>query len=639
VKERNPLDTNRFQKIARTFSGDFDIIVDTTTVNCDYNPTTKLLRIPANSEDMDERTQDVIEGEVDHELLHGRAEKRAELRRAAGERIVLPSEAMHGLPDAKHRQLFNVVKDIADETDGAREFVGMARHLDSLNEFGAALNKKALREGRMSPWRQVTVGAILKTRGQPVTWLPTEAQTLISKLDPELAEAQFCTDAEQQVALVYRIMAKLEELAKEPEPKEPEDSKGEGKKSDQKKDSSEDKQPDKSESSEEGESDGEDEDTEGDSGEGEEEGESESEEGKSEEGEGDEESDSQPGSGEDDPVSREAAKAALDSVEDCDDLAKLTREALASSAKDEARKKQRHIPHPRALALDRVMVAPLTERYKTRYGQLMQEVRPAVSALRAKLITLLRVQEACRITPDKDEGELDVTQLYRLFGSTPDRHIFFEEEPGKKLSTAISILRDFSGSMKYSGKARLEQMSCIAIAEALDQLHIPTEIIGFSNPYSIDISYEDELIYNRREPFLFRVYKSFTESYRNVKARLADTDDDHIGGDNADCEAIMFAARRLAAYRGVNRRLLVVLSDGQPAAFGDMDLLREATKETVKRVTKAGIECVGVGIMSDSVTHYYPDWCVVHDVEELPKAMFRVLKQKLVAHGRVRSAA
>lgn len=632
MKERNPLDTSRFQKIARTFSGDFDIVVDTSTVHCDYNPATKLLRIPANSDSMEELVQDVIEGEVDHELLHGRAQKRAELRRAAGESVVLPSEAMAGLGTAKLKQLFNVVKDIADECDGSREYVGMARHLDALNDFGCDLNRKALAEGKMSPWRQVTVGAILKARGKPVHWLPADSQSLIAELAPELEEAQFCLDPEQQVALVHRIMAKLAKLAKEPDPKEDEEQeKGKGKKSE-----GEPEESSGSDGKEGGEGEDSDEGDEGDGGEGEE---GEGDEGSGEEDEGEGDGEAKPGMGEDDPAKR-AAKAALASVEDCDDLAKLTREALGSAAKSDAYKKQRHIPHPEALASDRVIVAPLLGRHQARYPLLMKDVRPVVSALRAKLLSLLRIREACRISPDKEEGELDVTQLFRLFGTSPDRNIFYEEETGKKLSTAIMILRDFSGSMGYSGKARLEQMSCIAIAEALDQLHIPTEIIGFSNPRTINYTTEDERIYNRFEPFIFRIYKEFGENFRKVKYRLADTDDEHIGGDNADCEAIMFAARRLAAYRGVTRKILIVLSDGQPAANGgDANLLRQATKDTVKRVMKAGIECIGVGIMSDAVTNYYPDWCVVNDAEELPKAMFRVLKQKLVSNGKMRSAA
>jgi cobalamin biosynthesis protein CobT len=87
--------------------------------------------------------------------------------------------------------------------------------------------------------------------------------------------------------------------------------------------------------------------------------------------------------------------------------------------------------------------------------------------------------------------------------------------------------------------------------------------------------------------------------------------------ENTDGESVLWAAARLAT-RKEKRRILFVLSDGQPQnGDTDSDKLDAHLKEVVKMVSKHGIECVGIGILTDCVKEFYPHSVVVNNINDL----------------------
>ena len=124
-------------------------------------------------------------------------------------------------------------------------------------------------------------------------------------------------------------------------------------------------------------------------------------------------------------------------------------------------------------------------------------------------------------------------------------------------------------------------------------------------------------------PLMMPIFKGFDE-------RMTPECEMRIAGlplvdmaNNADSESVEIAANILAT-RKEERKILVVLSDGQPAqhriysyvvsGYGDKVHLHHV----VGRVEKAGIEIMGIGIEADAVTEYYPKNIVLDDVAELP---------------------
>jgi cobalamin biosynthesis protein CobT len=65
------------------------------------------------------------------------------------------------------------------------------------------------------------------------------------------------------------------------------------------------------------------------------------------------------------------------------------------------------------------------------------------------------------------------------------------------------------------------------------------------------------------------------------------------------------AAQRLAP-RPEERKILCVINDGAPASHGvPFDVLRGGLCDTIRTITRAGIEVWGIGAGTDSPKHFY----------------------------------
>jgi nitric oxide reductase activation protein len=81
-------------------------------------------------------------------------------------------------------------------------------------------------------------------------------------------------------------------------------------------------------------------------------------------------------------------------------------------------------------------------------------------------------------------------------------------------------------------------------------------------------------------------FKTFKEKFgADVKKRIAGYRDLRYSN-NADAESVSLAAQRLAAQRS-DRKILIVISDGQPATRGNMTVHKKALKENIKNIEKA----------------------------------------------------
>ena len=80
-------------------------------------------------------------------------------------------------------------------------------------------------------------------------------------------------------------------------------------------------------------------------------------------------------------------------------------------------------------------------------------------------------------------------------------------------------------------------------------------------------------------------------------------------------EAILWSVDRLHKRKN-KRKVLIVLSDGQPASNrGDC---YQFTKDVIDQVHKDGrIEIYGIGIIDDTVKQLYPHWSVIRHEDEL----------------------
>ncbi|NBQ51837.1 MAG: hypothetical protein EBU35_14605, partial [Marivivens sp.] len=161
-------------------------------------------------------------------------------------------------------------------------------------------------------------------------------------------------------------------------------------------------------------------------------------------------------------------------------------------------------------------------------------------------------------------------------------------------------------------------------------------ICGFSNAFKNrkTKTYGND---DRWEPLTFQIFKPFAKRLFSCRASLA-TIYGNAGGNNSDPDAILIAADMLRA-RPEDRRILLVLSDGQPNwRTYNAWARREYLKDVVRDVNAEGIETIGIGINSDAVSHYYPKHVVVRNIDDLATTAMEQLAQTICGK-RLRVAA
>jgi cobalamin biosynthesis protein CobT len=265
------------------------------------------------------------------------------------------------------------------------------------------------------------------------------------------------------------------------------------------------------------------------------------------------------------------------------------------------------------------------------YARLKDSVRPKVAPIKNALERVLKVRENAKWKTERERGNLNARDLSRLASDRSYRTPFKEFTRTETNNVAVELLIDLSGSMA-GHRIQVAKMSAIAISEALKDLQIPFEVTGFcSEPdrrvSEYTASLADSTRFNRKHERLdLHVFKRF-DSHTLLGLEAIKN-----GSQNPDGECVAWAAKRLAE-RKEKRKILMVLSDGQPAT-GDGDHRKLCTdlKKKIELISKSGIEIIGVGIETDHVKHFYPDFVILRDVDELPKAGLAKLS-KLIQQG------
>jgi len=256
------------------------------------------------------------------------------------------------------------------------------------------------------------------------------------------------------------------------------------------------------------------------------------------------------------------------------------------------------------------------------YARLKQDVASLVAPIKSQLERVLKVKEDAKWTSDKERGRIDARSLNKMLVNPNNRRVFKSFTKTETNNVAVEILVDMSGSMV--GRMRTAKMACVAMAEALKDLQIPFEVTGFYSEDDrnvINMARKADISrFNRtRERLELHVFKSFdTQSLSGIESLF-------VGVQNPDGECVSWAAKRVG-NRKEKRKILLVLSDGEPSTGdGNRGILCSDLKNKVKLIEKSGIECIGIGIETDSVKHFYSDYIVLKNVKDLPKDAMRKL--------------
>lgn len=264
------------------------------------------------------------------------------------------------------------------------------------------------------------------------------------------------------------------------------------------------------------------------------------------------------------------------------------------------------------------------------YAERKRNVMKHINPIKAHFERVLKVKENARISPEKERGKLNQRVLAKLCIDRSYRTPFTSFSKIDTTNVAVSLLIDCSGSM-HGNKMEVARQTALALGESLKALGITFEANGFNTTGSSALS---SAIQKVKSEDLKR-FNRFDEALRLMVFKRFDSDDlsgickAQSGGANADGESIVWAAKRLAERRE-KRKILIVLSDGQPAYGGaNHEVLAGDLKRVIGLLPKAGIQPIGIGIQTEDVKLFYPDYVVVSDVNKLSTTVMRKLAKTI----------
>lgn len=261
---------------------------------------------------------------------------------------------------------------------------------------------------------------------------------------------------------------------------------------------------------------------------------------------------------------------------------------------------------------------PFIGTYKSRVEPLLisqenfaQQVRRIIQ-IRAKVQTQYGVKK----------GKLDQARLSRICFNAPgfNEKVFKNRIENKTLDAAVSVLVDMSGSMG-GDKAYYALASALLLNEVCSTLNIPLEVTGFSDDYSS---------YYKIVPTMF-VYKAFNDLKVNHEDMIKyfSMSSKYMQG-NPDGENILWAHDRLIK-RKEKKKLLVVMSDGSPAASKSSEGLEGFTLKVIREIENSKhVNIYGLGLCSRSVKDYYRAHSVVNAPQDIPHKLLELIEKRIL---------
>jgi len=296
----------------------------------------------------------------------------------------------------------------------------------------------------------------------------------------------------------------------------------------------------------------------------------------------------------------------------------------------------------------------------------MREARAASESLSIAFESALRAKRDLRAVGGYDEGLVDPDLLGEFaVGSCPADQLYQQYVAEDSDDVAVSILLDCSGSMGngHGSKSHLAKLTALALHQALATCQVEHEITGFT---TYESHYGNQWIFGS-EDFRKQAAENMDAARAALKEAQAQGTDiskfariyrETTGGSliqvpvygvfksfgatdarglenvagishNLDGEAVLWQAGRLAK-RAEKRRVMFVLSDGQPEGSIDNAQGARYLQEAVARVQASGIEIYGIGMDSAAVRTFYPEHWVCSDMQDLGRLAMTAMTDVLL---------
>jgi len=286
--------------------------------------------------------------------------------------------------------------------------------------------------------------------------------------------------------------------------------------------------------------------------------------------------------------------------------------AVVNYPKDTARKDL-----TKMLRLD----TPSVEFFKNNFKLRVRDKSVSVDNFAQQVRRLIQIRSKVRYEYGVKKGKLDYPRLSRLALKLPgfSERIFKNKITNSTLDAAVTVLIDMSGSMS-GDKVLFACEAALLLNSVFSILNVPLEILGFTDTENVHDA--DTLMY---------VYKEFSTLHTPEDKLLA-----YIGASssrmrgNPDGDCILWSYDRLLK-RKEKKRLLIVMSDGQPAASRPSDDLAAYTLKVIQEIEKfKRVEIYGLGLCDESVSRFYKHHSTVSTPEDIPFKLLELIERKLL---------
>ncbi|HBR5744458.1 cobaltochelatase CobT-related protein [Klebsiella pneumoniae] len=263
--------------------------------------------------------------------------------------------------------------------------------------------------------------------------------------------------------------------------------------------------------------------------------------------------------------------------------------------------------------VDRYRIVP--EGRKLFEMKVEKHLSSSVSSTLAKdLERAITSRNRVQFIPGQRRGRVHGASLYRL--SMNDDRVFRRKEDHKAVNACVQQVIDLSGSMG-GRKIELALASAYTLADALDRIHVPNVITGFTTYGNPDVATMSKRGFSRFEALMLPIIKNWHEKANSpeIRARMGCVAETFPLLNNVDGESIAQLAS-LFAGRMEDKKIMIVQSDGAPCAAGDgfSNHLRSVTNDIENT---SDINLLAIGILTDAPRRYYKNYALVNKVEEL----------------------
>lgn len=246
-----------------------------------------------------------------------------------------------------------------------------------------------------------------------------------------------------------------------------------------------------------------------------------------------------------------------------------------------------------------------------KYLQLYNDVAPYVRNLISEVLAFLRETNTEHLQRHKRYGPIiEATEAYR-----PD-HAFFAKKklPEDRPNMSICILLDESASM-FGSKLEASKKALVMLERFATAIGIPLMIAGHhASGHSVRL----------------HIYTDFLSTSVAQDRYALSCIEAH--GCNRDGLPLRICADMLAK-RQEEIRLMVVISDGAPSAYGySGENAKEDIRKTVSEFRRKGLLIYGAAIDDDKEviqSLYGQGFLSISDLRSLPKALVRLLRQNI----------